>query len=153
MPDPALHARRIVLVVAGIGAIVAAAVLGVLWGLGAFDIPHGGERRERAYRLTVPGPNLQSAPQPDLGTYFTEKRRQLGELAWLDASRTTARIPLEAAMALIASGAVDASVATPTVSPASAPFGVRRWPAQPPAVAPPVGAPADPPNTRPEAPP
>ncbi len=151
MPDPNLHTRRIVLIVAGIGGVVVVSVLAVLWGLSAFDIPHGGERRERAYQLTVPGPNLQSAPQPDLHAYFTEKRARLGELAWLDASHTTARIPLEDAMALLASGAVRASVATSTGSPASAPFGVRRWSAQPPAAADPVGAPADSPNTRPEA--
>ncbi len=155
MPDAHLHARRIVLVVLAIAGVVVVAVLAVIWGLSAFDIPHGGERRERAYRLTVPGPNLQSAPQPDLNGYFAEKRSLLDDLAWTDAARTTARIPLGDAMALLASGAVGASVATPATSPASAPYGVRRWSAQqqPPPGTPPISAPADPPTTRPDAPP
>ena len=112
MPDRELHTRRIVLVVAAIGAIGVTAVVAALSWLSARDMRFGGERLERSYELSVPGPNLQSAPQADLESYFAEKRKRLHDLAWLDASHATARIPIEDAMKLIAAGAARPGAAS-----------------------------------------
>lgn len=49
----------------------------------------------------APGPRLQSAPQPDLGSYRARKQAELAELGVLEGEPGWARIPLGRAMDLM----------------------------------------------------
>lgn len=51
-----------------------------------------------------PKPVLLSAPQPDRAAYDAEKARLLTGYAWLDRRQGLARIPIDAAMTLMAAG-------------------------------------------------
>ncbi len=50
---------------------------------------------------------LQPNPAQDIRTFTAEKRRLLDGYAWVDREHGIARIPIERAMALIASGATE----------------------------------------------
>lgn len=59
--------------------------------------------REEAIAVSdFPAPQLQPAPRLDLEGLQAQQRARLGEARWIDRDRGVAQIPIEAAMALIA---------------------------------------------------
>ena len=64
-------------------------------------------------------PLLQPAPQPDRVAYLAEKRRLLASYGWVDRQAGIARIPLDAAMALLAARGGAAQPARGQVAPAA----------------------------------
>ncbi|CAM5783970.1 hypothetical protein [Rhizobacter fulvus] len=122
LPERDLHLGTIGLAAAAIAAVILATVGAVLGWLHLRGVPPGGERLERDYELAVPGPRLQSAPQPELTDYIAQKRRQLDGSGWVDVDAGIAHIPIDDAMALLAARAVagPGSSAAPTGAAASA---------------------------------
>lgn len=55
-----------------------------------------------AFNFKVATPRLESAPQLDRASYFAEKQRLLHSWQWIDRRDGVARIPIEAAMQLMA---------------------------------------------------
>ena len=108
MQNPELPGRRIAISAAAIAGTVLAAVVIVLLWLHARHVPPGGPALQRPYTLAMPAPALQSAPQPDLSAYLAEKMRQLHGRGWVDRTQGLAHIPIEDAMALLATRAASA---------------------------------------------
>jgi hypothetical protein len=91
-----------------IAATVAVVIGSVFLLLHAWDVPPDATRVRMPYTAEVPGPALESAPQPDLARYRAEKQRILDSAAWVDAQRGIARIPVADAMAWLAASAASA---------------------------------------------
>ena len=104
-----VNARRVTQIGIGIGAVVALCVVAVLLLLRAWDTPASGARLPPHASPPVAQPVLDDAPQLDLERYRAEKRRLLESTGWVDAQRGIARIPIAAAMAMLASPAPAAS--------------------------------------------
>ena len=98
--------------------LVVGAVLGALHLIG---VAPSGERLQRGYELAVPGPALQSAPQPELDAYVRGQQRRLDGLGWVDAERRIAHIPIADAMALTIQRAASAAEGIGTSDTASTP--------------------------------
>ena len=92
--------RRIVFAGALILGTVALVVGVIVAELSSWDVPFDGAR-SAAHVLGFEGPALESAPQPDLRRYRAEKQALLEKTGWVDRSAGIARIPIEAAMALM----------------------------------------------------
>ena len=108
MQGPEVPGRRIAMAAAAIaGTVIGAVILVLLW-LQVRDMPPAGQGLRQPYTLTVPGPALQSAPQPDLAAYRAEKAQRLHGRGWVDAQRGIVHIPIEEAMALLAGHAASA---------------------------------------------
>jgi len=75
----------------------------VLWIAHAGHLPTHGGRRDGAAGSA--GPQLQSAPQPDLAHYQAEKQRELDATGPIAGDPGYARIPIGRAMALVSEGA------------------------------------------------
>jgi protein SCO1/2 len=71
-----LPTRRIALAGAAIALTVALAVGAVFAWLRHADLPPGGAQTRSLHDTAVPGPPLQTAPQPDLQRYHEEKQRE-----------------------------------------------------------------------------
>ena len=97
-----IAAGPITLVGLAIGGVVALVVGLVILLLQFWDTAPGEDRLRRPGPVAVPGPALESAPQPDLATYLAQKQRLLETTTWVDAQRGIARIPVTDAMALLA---------------------------------------------------
>jgi hypothetical protein len=110
MPTHDIDVRRIVIGGSAIALAVALVIASVFLLLHLWDMPARTDRTRLPGRVTIAGPTLQSAPQPDLARYRAEKQHLLDSGAWLDAGH--ARIPIAAAMALLAQ---------PPAAPASGP--------------------------------
>jgi hypothetical protein len=108
MRSPEVPAGRIAIAAATIAGTVVGAVAVVLLWLHARGLPPGGQRLSRPYTLVVPGPALQSAPQPDLAAYRAEKARRLQARGWVDAGHGIVHITIDDAMALMAARAASA---------------------------------------------
>lgn len=103
-----LATRRIAWAGAAIAGVVLGVVACVLLGLG----PHSAHPAATVWpppTQGMPGPALQSAPQPDLAAYRADKARQLREQGWVDATHQIAHIPIEQAMALLGARSASAS--------------------------------------------
>jgi hypothetical protein len=98
---PELPTSRIAIAAATIAGTVMAAVAVVLLGLQARQMPPGGRQFEQPYTRLMPGPALQSAPQPELASYRAQQAERLHGSGWVDAPGRIARIPIEDAMALL----------------------------------------------------
>lgn len=98
---PELPAGRIAIAAAAIAGIVIGAVALVLLWLHARHMPPGGAQLDQPYTRVMPGPALQSAPQPELAAYRAEQARQLHGSGWVDAPGRIAHIPIEDAMDLL----------------------------------------------------
>ena len=103
-----IAARPIVWTGIAIGTTVAVVVGAVFLLLNLWDAPPNASRLRMPYIAEVPGPALESAPQPDLARYRADKQRILESTAWLDAPRGIARIPVADAMAWLAASAASA---------------------------------------------
>ena len=69
-------------------------------------------------RPIPPPPRLQADPAADIAAERALQRARLDRYAWLDGAHTVARIPIERAMALLASGqAAPASASSAEPSP------------------------------------
>ena len=102
-----IAARPIAWVGFAIAVTVAVAVAAVFLLLHLWRTPASADRVPLPYTLAVPGPMLQSAPQPDLDAYRAEKQRVMDSAAWVDAQHGIARIPVADAMALLAASAAQ----------------------------------------------
>ncbi|WP_051241609.1 hypothetical protein [Azohydromonas australica] len=108
MAAPDLPTGRIALAGAAIaGTVIGVVILVLLW-LHGRDMRPGGERLAQPYTLTIPGPRVQNAPQPDLAAYRAEKEARLHGRGWVDAGAGIVHIPIEDAMALLAAPAASA---------------------------------------------
>ena len=111
MPAHDVNAR----VISRTGGIIALAILacvaGVFLLLHLWQVPGGADRSQGAHLARAGGPNLQAAPQPDLAHYREEKRRQLESSGWVDRAHGIVHIPIEDAMALLASRSTAAASA------------------------------------------
>jgi hypothetical protein len=94
------------------GTVIGVVVLVLLW-LHGRDMTPGGQRLGQPYTLNIPGPRLQSAPQPDLAAYRAEKEARLHGRGWVDAGQGLVHIPIEDAMALMAAPAASAAGGAP----------------------------------------
>jgi hypothetical protein len=113
MSAPELPTGRIALAGAAIAGTVLGVVVLVLLVLHARGVPPGGERLAQPYTLGVPGPKLQSAPQPELAAYQAEKAARLHGRGWVDAGAGIVHIPIEDAMALLAARAASSAGGEP----------------------------------------
>lgn len=113
MSAPELPTGRIALAGAAIAGTVLGVVALVLLGLHARGLPPGGAQLAQPYRLSVPGPRLQSAPQPDLAAYQAEQEARLHGRGWVDAEAGIVHIAIEDAMALLAARAASAPQGLP----------------------------------------
>jgi hypothetical protein len=109
MAAPDLPTGRIALAGAAIAGTVIGVVALVLLVLHGRDMPPGGERLAQPYTLSIPGPDLQTAPQPDLRAYRAEKEQRLHGRGWVEAGEGIVHIPIEEAMALMAAPAASAA--------------------------------------------
>src|SRR5689334_20042422 len=100
--------RPIAWVALTIAGVVALVVVAVFLLLHLWHTDAGADRVRMPDPVAVPGPALQSAPQPDLAAYRAEKQRLLATAALLDAQRGIARIPIADAMAMLAASAASA---------------------------------------------
>jgi len=106
MRDDALPVGRLAGLGAGIGGVVAAAVLVALLMLHERQVPPGGLPVAPPPPLAPGRPSLQPAPQADLAQYRDAKRQALQAPAGIDSTRGTAHLPIATAMAMrAASGA------------------------------------------------
>jgi len=105
---PELPAGRIAIAAAAIAGIVIGAVALVLLWLHARHMPPGGAQLEQTYTRAMPGPALQSAPQPELAAYRAQQARRLHGSGWVDTPGRIAHIPIEDAMALLAARGASA---------------------------------------------
>ena len=62
-----------------------------------------------AQAFRAPAPLLQTAPQVERANYFAEKARLTGSYGWVDRKAGIARIPVDAAMRLLAARAGQAT--------------------------------------------
>src|SRR4051812_9224401 len=102
MSGPDLRAGRIAIAGAAIAGTVIGVVAVVLLWLHERQLPAGGARLPQPYTLAIPGPALESAPQPALQGYREEKSRQLHGRGWVDVAHGIVHIPIEDAMTLMA---------------------------------------------------
>ena len=101
----------------GIGAgallIIGAIAIGVAAAFFVLHVGIGGHAPpENAAHYGEPPPiagdvQLQPAPAQDIAAFRAGKRRLLSTYGWVDRAHGIARIPIERAMALVASGAAD----------------------------------------------
>ncbi len=99
--SPAIAVRTVL----RIGAIVAATVLivlAVLYAIFRNDIAPGKVRARSTSASIPPAPRLQPHPGVDVANLRREKEALLSGYAWTDGAHTTARIPIERAMAIYA---------------------------------------------------
>ena len=94
--------RPILWVAFTIGAVVLLVIAVVFLLLHLWNTAPGEDRVRMPDPVAVPGPALETAPQPDLATYLAQKHRQLDTAGWVDAQRGIAHIPIADAMALLA---------------------------------------------------
>ncbi|NML17907.1 hypothetical protein [Azohydromonas caseinilytica] len=113
MAAPELPTGRIALAGAALAGTVIGVVVLVLLGLHGRNMPPGGQRLAQPYTLSIPGPRLQSAPQPDLAAYLAEKEARLHGRGWVNAGAGIVHIPIEDAMALMAAPAASAAGRAP----------------------------------------
>jgi hypothetical protein len=113
MSAPELPTGRIALAGAAIAGTVLGVVALVLLVLHARGLPPGGQQLAQPYRFSVPGPSLQSAPQPDLAAYRTAKEARLHGRGWVDSGAGIVHIPIEDAMALLAAPAASGAEGGP----------------------------------------
>jgi hypothetical protein len=113
MSAPELPTGRIALAGAAIAGTVLGVVALVLLVLHARGLPPGGQQLAQPYRFSVPGPSLQSAPQPDLAAYQAQKAARLHGRGWVDAGTGIVHISIEDAMALLAARAASAPQESP----------------------------------------
>jgi hypothetical protein len=66
-----------------------------------------------AFDFKVAAPSLESAPQLDRENYFAEKERLLNSWQWVDRQAGVARIPIDAAMQLMAQRSAANGGSTP----------------------------------------
>ena len=119
MPEGRLPVARILLAALAIAGGIAAAIGVVAAILGAHRLPLVGPAiarpaapvvaRAESSTLAQAVPMLQAAPQADLARYRAEEASALDELAWADAARTTARVPIGVAMAMMVARAASAA--------------------------------------------
>ncbi|MBO9512612.1 MAG: hypothetical protein J7549_00730 [Variovorax sp.] len=108
---PEAPSRRIALLLGGLLACVLVVMLSVT--LAFRPLPRTPEAA--ASPAAAPGPRLQSAPQPDLGSYRARKQAELAALGPIENEPGWARIPIDRAMDLMsehglrATGAKEAS--------------------------------------------
>ena len=93
----------------GLVVLVVLMVVGFVGGKVFEDIFRATEVRSRpetepmVKRETVEGPLLQAYPPVELGAYLADERSRLSSYAWIDREAGVVRIPIERAMALVAS--------------------------------------------------
>lgn len=97
-----VHPRGVGVAILVIFAGIAAALIAA-WALSAWRGNANGANSVRAVKTAQPA--LESAPRTDLAAYRAEKRRLLEGYAWVDRDAGRARIPIEAAMRMLAQGA------------------------------------------------
>ncbi|HKB55581.1 MAG TPA: hypothetical protein VKD22_16405 [Ramlibacter sp.] len=102
MPTHDVDTRRIVIGGSAIALAIALVIVAVFLLLRLWGMPPDTDRVRLPGRVRIEGPALQSAPQLDLARYRAEKQRLLDSGAWLDASHQHARMPIAAAMGLLA---------------------------------------------------
>jgi hypothetical protein len=95
-----MHTGRVAAVLGGLALVIVlcAAVVYVL--ANVWDAPLGGANSAEAAR--IPAPQLESAPQIDRARYFGEKEALLHRYEWIDREKGVARIPIEVAIAIVA---------------------------------------------------
>jgi hypothetical protein len=104
-----MHIAIVIGVLAGLGTVVALAAAAVYALAGAYDTRLAGPNAPLDAEFAEP--RLQSAPQYDRSRFFAEKNSVLARYEWIDRGRGVARIPIEDAMRIVASGQRDAPVA------------------------------------------
>ena len=92
---PEASARRIGLLLGGLLLCVLAVMLSVMLAFRPWP------SKSPARVADTAGPQLQSAPQPDLRSYRARKQAELAEIGPLEGEPGWARIPLERAMDLV----------------------------------------------------
>ena len=97
-----IAAKPIVFVGLTIGGVVVLVIVVVFLLLHLWDTAPGQDRVRMPDPVAVPGPALETAPQPDMATYLAQKRRRLDSAGWVDAQRGIAHIPIADAMAMLA---------------------------------------------------
>ena len=105
MRDDALPLLRLSGVAAGMAGAVATAIVVVLLLLHHRHVPVGGVAIDKPAALAPGLPMLQTAPQPDLAAYKSEKLHALHDIGWVDAASGVAHIPIDTAMAMMAASA------------------------------------------------
>jgi hypothetical protein len=136
MPDRTLPVARILMAGGAYALCIAVAIVVVLVILGARGLPYGGwavgvpapPAAAAGELAPMPGPELaqsvaplQPAPQPELARYLSAKAGGLEELAWADATHTTAHVPIRVAMAMLVARSASAAKTASTAATASVP--------------------------------
>jgi hypothetical protein len=97
-----MHTGVVLGVLAGLAIVIVVAAAAVRGLVGWWDAPPGGPNE--AFEMRIAGPQLETAPQYERARYFAGKDRLLHRYEWVDRARGVARIPIEDAMRLVASG-------------------------------------------------
>jgi hypothetical protein len=113
MPRPEVPAGRVALAAAAMAGTVIGVVAVVLLWLHEARMPSGGPRLARPDARAMPGPALQSAPQPELAAYRAEQAQRLHGSGWVDARARIVHIPIEDAMALLVARTASAPEGRP----------------------------------------
>jgi hypothetical protein len=95
-----MHTGRVAAALGGLALVIVACAGAVYFLAGAWDAPLAGASAPETVR--IPEPQLEAAPQIDRSRYFTEKEALLERYEWIDRAHGVARIPIDAAMAIVA---------------------------------------------------
>ena len=119
MPEERLPVARVLLAGLAIAGGIGVAIGVVFAILATHDLPPGGPvvarpappaaSQAEPSTLAQAAPALETAPQPELARFRADKARALDELAWADATRTTAHVPIRMAMAVMVARSASAS--------------------------------------------
>ena len=116
MPEPG-HAgkhhgvalRPIAYAAAGLALVIVIVGFAVRGLATAWDAPLAGPNAPLEMRIE--GPALESAPQDERARYFRDKEALLGRYGWIDRNHGIARIPIDAAIDVLARRHAPASKA------------------------------------------
>jgi hypothetical protein len=116
LESPHLSGLPFVLLVAGVLAFLAASI-GGFWGLFAYAVPN----RFPLPAQTPPAPRLLADPPAELSSVLAQQRARLAGYRWVDRGNKIVSIPIDRAMAIVASRGADAYAPIPGAPPPPAP--------------------------------
>ncbi len=106
-----MHTGRVAAVLGGLALVIVACAGAVHFLATAWDVPLAGASAPDAVRVAQP--QLEAAPQIDRTRYFAEKEALLKRYEWIDREHGVARIPIDAAMAIVAAESASKRDAEP----------------------------------------
>jgi hypothetical protein len=116
LESPRLQERPFILLVAGVLLFLSASFAG-LWGVFSYTVPN----RVPLPAQRPPAPRLLTNPTAELSSVLSHQRARLAGYHWVDRDQKIVSIPIDRAMAIIASLGANAYAPIPGAPPPPAP--------------------------------